>query len=117
MAEPTGAVAQAASDAVSVASQLGRLDFISALLAIVALILAASAVPLFFYLRFRAGEAAREEVTERMDAIEARLEAEAISKLEATLPILVEQYMELIRNAVPAGEANDIAQAQDDQAK
>lgn len=103
-----------AHDAISVAGQIGRLDLVSALMAIVAIVLAASAIPMFFYLRYRAGVAAREEVTERIDEIVKRVEADANSKLQAMLPTLVEEYMELMRNSVTDEVANHIAEAQDE---
>lgn len=50
--------AEAATDVIQYAAQLGRLDFISALLATIALMLGAGAFPVFFYLRYQATQAA-----------------------------------------------------------
>ncbi|PVX28945.1 hypothetical protein [Sphingomonas pokkalii] len=102
------------SDAVAVAAQIGRLDFISALLAVIALLLGLGAIPLFVHLRTRAKEVATAAVNERMAELEGRLEAEAILKMEEMLPILVAQYRELAQNSVTEAQGNGIADAQDD---
>lgn len=96
------------------ASEMGRLDFVSALLAIIAIIIGVAAIPLFLFLRYRAEKVARDEVREQFEALSNRLESEAISILEQKLPILIEEYMGLMRNAVEADEADKIAEAQDD---
>jgi hypothetical protein len=108
------AAAAQANDAISVASQIGRLDFISALLAVIALLIGLGAIPLFVYLRSRAKEVAIAAVNERMKEVEGHLEAEAISKMEAMLPTLVAQYHQLAQNSVTEAQGNDIADAQDD---
>lgn len=105
-----------ASDAVAVAAQIGRLDFISALLAVIALLLGLGAIPLFVYLRSRAEGIATAAVNERMNAIEKRLEAEAVAKMEEMLPAIVPNYEQLARNYVTDSVGNDIASAQDDPA-
>ena len=104
---------QNAGDAIHIAAQLGRLDFISALLAVVALILGLSAIPTFWYLRMRAREVAEARIAEFTEGLDERIEREAISKMEKELPILVEQYMELMENAVTDQQADEIADAQD----
>ena len=95
--QPADAMLQPA-DAIQIASQLGRLDFISALLAVVALIIAVltifTAFPLLRYVRIRTEIVAREETTAQMEKLTAKLEAEAISKMEAMLPNLVKDYMD-----------------------
>lgn len=102
------------SDAIQIASQLGRLDFISALLAGVASVIAFAAFPLFFYLRQRAVTVAREEIRKQMDGLTSKLEAEAISKMEEMLPMLVKDYMELAQNQATVGQADAVAGAQED---
>ena len=100
-------------DPVAVASQIGRLDFVSALLAIIAIILGAAAIPLFVFLKYRAEQVAKSEIASHMEGIRQMAEAEAISKVEQQLPILVEQYMELVQNRVAAEAADAIAGAQE----
>lgn len=107
------------ADAIQIASQLGRLDFISALLAVVALIIAVltifTAFPLLRYVRIRTEIVAREETTAQMEKLTAKLEAEAISKMEAMLPNLVKDYMDLARRQADVGQADAIARAQEDE--
>ncbi|MCB2012314.1 MAG: hypothetical protein KDF64_17300 [Geminicoccaceae bacterium] len=95
------------------AAQTGRLDFISALLAVLAIILGLGAFPVFFFVQRRAENIAR-EVAESIlkDALE-RIENDAISRVERMLPKLVEEYGELARNAVNETIANEIAAAQE----
>ena len=105
---------QTATSVVDFAAQTGRLDFLTAVLAVLALLIGLSAVPVFFYLKMRAEAVAREEAAKALEGAAERVEAAAISKLEAMLPTLVREYTELARNAATEEEANDIALAQDD---
>lgn len=102
------------TDAIQIASQLGRLDFISALLAVVALVIALAALPLFLFLRYRAETVAREEIRAQMEGLTFKLEAEAISKMEEMLSTLVKDYMELAQNQATVRQADEIAGAQED---
>lgn len=95
------------------ADQLGRLDFISALLAVIALLLGLGAIPLFFHLRTRAKEAAEAALKDFLEGLEERIEKEAVSKMEEMLPTLVAQYEALAGNSVTGTEADAIAGAQD----
>lgn len=101
-------------DAIQLAAQLGRLDFVSALLAAVALLLAFSAVPLFYFLRLRAETVAREEISAQMEKLTSDLEAKAISKMEGMLPALVKDYMDFAKIAAEAEKADDFARQQED---
>lgn len=101
-------------DSIAAAYQLGRLDLVTLLLTIVLLLIALAAIPGFFYFKYRAEKAARDEVSERFGEFQRGLEAKAISNLEAMLPTLVESYIELVKNSVTSQEANDIAEAQDE---
>lgn len=103
-----------ANDSIAAAYQLGRLDLITVLLAVVTLLFALAAIPGFFYFKYRAEQAARDEVRARTNEIAEQVEREAISKIEERLPTLFEEYRELIQNAVTPTEANAIAGAQDD---
>lgn len=107
-----------ASDAIQYASQMGRLDFVSALLAIVAIVIGVSAIPMFLYLRHRAEEAARTAINSQAEALETRLEQMAVSKMEEMLPILINEYRDLAKAAeIGDAQADEIADAQDDEKK
>lgn len=104
----------AINSAVQFAAQTGRLDFLSAVLAVLALILGIGAFPVFFFVQRRAEKVAREEVQEILREAVARIEAEAISKVEAMLPKLYEEYHEMAYRAANGDVADAIAAAQDD---
>lgn len=96
--------------AVQVAGEIGFLDFASLLLAIVAILLAFGGIYAFFNFR----GIARKQATEEARKIAASVaEDAAIRRLEAELPKMLEQYMELVQNSVSAEAANEIAKAQD----
>lgn len=101
------------NDAVAFAAQTGRLDFVSALLAIIAIILGASAIPVFLVLKARAEKVARATVAELTDELVKKVEQEAISKVEAMLPTLLADYRNFAQNLVGAEEADEIAGAQE----
>lgn len=103
-----------ANDAVAIASQLGRFDLASLLLTVIALLIAILALPVFSYLKYRARQAAVDEVKKITEGLHEAVEKEAISKMEAMLPTLVEQYIDLCQNSVTDKVADDIADAQDD---
>ncbi len=102
------------ADAIQIASQLGRLDFISALLAVVALLIAIAAIPLFLFLRYRAETVAREEIRAQMEGLTSKLEAETISKMQEMLSTLVKDYMDLAGSQAAVIQADEIAGAQED---
>ena len=101
-------------EAIELATQTGRLDFISALLAILATMLGLAAFPLFFFLRYRAEKIARQVAEEVLEGAIERIEQRAISHIERALPTLVADYGEIARNAVNDLVADQIAAAQED---
>lgn len=104
---------QAASSAVEFAAQTGRLDLVSVLLAVVALLLAIGAFPAFWFVKSRAEQIAKDEVQEILKGITERLEAEAIRQVEEMLPGLIRDYGEFARQAAGQDVADAIAAAQE----
>jgi non-ribosomal peptide synthetase component E (peptide arylation enzyme) len=100
---------QVADSVVEYAAQTGRLDFISAVLASLAFLLAIGALPVFLLLRYRAAEIAREAAESELKKISANMERMAVERLEAMLPSLVAEYVALAQSAVSAEAANSIA--------
>ncbi|WEK05735.1 MAG: hypothetical protein P0Y65_05630 [Candidatus Devosia phytovorans] len=93
---------------------IDRLDFVSVLLAIIAVLFALGVFPLFAFLRYRAETVAREAVKAELEAFMADLEKQAISRIESMLPELIREYVPFVRdNAVDGDLANDIAGAQE----
>jgi hypothetical protein len=99
--------AQQATDSLTLAHEMGRLDFVTALLATVTILLAFAGIFAFFDVRRSARQISRQAAQ-----MEARTvaEAAAVAYLERELPKLWSEYQELARGGV---EANEIAQAQD----
>lgn len=114
MANAADAVINGASDAVQYASQVGRLDFISALLAIIAILLVFSAIPAYLIIEKKSKQIARNAVQEIRDEACKTAEQLVIKKLEEELPGMVEDYWSIAVNAVDQDMANDIARAQED---
>lgn len=102
-----------ATSAVDFAAQTGRLDLLTAVLAVLALLLGLTAFPVFFYLRKRAEEIAKEAAAEALAGAIERVEAAAISRMEGILPTLLLEYRQLAENAVDGDEADQIAAAYD----
>jgi len=102
-------------DSIQYAGELGRLDFMSALLACVTMAFIVSAFPLFLYLRGRAATVAKEAVEQQLKDSSEAIEKAAIARMEAMLPTLVADYVKLSQAAVVSGEdADKIAAAQED---
>lgn len=97
------------ADAIGYASQIGRLDFLSAVLAVLALILGLGAFPIFFFVQRRAEEIARIAVEAKLIGAEENLEKMAIAKLESMLPSLIDDYMELVKNSATDEMGDEIA--------
>jgi hypothetical protein len=93
------------------AHELGRLDFVTALLAALTLLVALGGIFAFFDVR-RAAKRTAIEVAERHAKTVA--EATAVGYLESELPRLISEYTELARNTVQADDADAIAQAQEE---
>jgi hypothetical protein len=98
-----------------------RFDYLSSLiggasllLAIVSILIAILALPIFFILRSHAARVAREAALETLAKVADNAEKNAIARMEALLPSLVADYMELAkRGSVSGEEANLIAASQE----
>lgn len=106
----------AGADVVAYAYQMGRLDLVTVVLTILALIFTLATVPVFFYLKRRAEFVAQAEAKKALANVERIAESVAINKMETMLPILMAEYRELAQNAVTFDQADQIAEAQDDDA-
>lgn len=105
-------------DAISIAAQLGRLDFVSALLAIIGVALVLGG--LFTFLHFR--NVAKDEACKEAER-HAKIVAERVANeyLQAELPALLEEYRRFMEaqnaNASTDGDgdyADEIADAQEE---
>jgi hypothetical protein len=85
----------------------------SLLLGAIGLLFALSAIPIFLYLRYRAETVAREAAEEALNAALEQIEKQAISSVEAMLPRLTREYLELVKSSVSDETANEIAAAQE----
>lgn len=104
---------QHAQDVVAYAAQVGRLDFLSAAVAVLATLIGVAAFPFWFFAHRRAEQVAKNAAEEALKGAVERAERAAISKMEELLPTLMQEYRELAANAVDADTANAIATAQD----
>ena len=93
-------------DSIQYAAQLGRLDFISALLAALGIIMVFGGLFAFINIRSKAEQAAEEIAT-------AKAEEVANIYLQNSLPMIIEAYDDFIENHVNASLANQIAEAQE----
>lgn len=100
-------------DSVHVAAQLGRLDFVSALLATIALLGVLGAFPLVLYLRHRAQQTAKAVILEHIGKMETEIEQKAVSRMEELLPDLIQEYGKFALDAVSDDMGNQIAAAQE----
>ena len=100
---------QLADSAIAFAAQTGRLDFVSAILASLAILLAVGALPVFFLLRHSAATVARAAAEDELKKVAANAEKIAIERMEQLLPGLVADYVALAQNSVSADAANSIA--------
>jgi hypothetical protein len=101
---------QLATDTMGLAHELGRLDFVTALLAALTLLVALGGIFAFFDVRRVAKSTASAEAEKHAKEI---AEAAAVKYLENELPRLISAYAELAQNAVRADQADAIAQAQE----
>ena len=93
-------------DQIQLATQLGRLDLLSAILACLAIILAVAGIFGFIHFRGEARKTAREETQKIAERV-------AVQYMQEQLPQMMEDYRELAESAVTAEQADDIAKAQD----
>lgn len=107
------ALVHSAGGVIQYAAQLGRLDFISALLACIAIILVIAAFPAYLLIRFRAEKIARETAESVRAEILKNVEKLAVKRLEEKLPSLVDDYMALAKNTVTDEIAQAVATAQE----
>ncbi len=105
-------------NSIQYAAQLGRLDFVSALLGCIAIILALGGIFAFINIRSSAKKTAKETAKETAEEI---AEKAACSYIENNLPSIVDAYLDCIdnhaknnaKNYINATKANQIAQAQE----
>ena len=100
------------SDFVTIASQTGRLDFLSAALAVLALLIGFAAFPFWNIAQRRAARIAKEAAEKELEGAAKRAEQAAILKIESLLPTLVEEYRQLAANRVDTAYTNGFAAAQ-----
>lgn len=99
------------SDAICVAGQLGRLDFVSALLAGVALVVAVGGVVAFFNFR----SLARRQAEDEARRIAAEIAEVAANKyIQGELPRLLEEYRALAANGGWGLHDDGYSEAQED---
>lgn len=103
-----------AVDAVQYAQQLGRLDLISAMLAVLGILLAVLALPVFLYLQHRSAEVAKKEVGKISAELVERIERETNEYVQEELPKIVAEHLAIYEGMVADGVANAIANAQND---
>lgn len=98
-------------DSISVATQLGRLDFISALLAVLGILIAIVSIYAFF--NFRA--VARKQASEEAKTIAAEIAEKTVNEyLQDEMPKIIDEYRSLLfGDHDEADEANEIALAQE----
>ena len=95
-------------DQIQLATQMGRLDFLSVVLACLAIIIVFSGIYGFIHFRGVARDTAREETRKIAERV-------AVEYLQSELPGMMEEHRKLAENAVTAEQADQIAQAQDDE--
>ena len=93
-------------DVIQYANQIGRLDFISALLACIAVLQAFGGIIAFYNIKAKAENIAR-------DVAEKTAEKAANEHIQDNLPKIMEDYETFIDNHVKGTVADKIAQAQE----
>ena len=101
-----------AHDAIEYAAQLGRLDFVSAILAAIALLLVFAGI--YAFIDFRKIAKARAEEVAKAVAKETA-EREANLYLQKEMPNLFREYIEFMDGVPDDGDPDDIAGAQDNE--
>ena|SRR5579872_6968396 len=109
-----GTVVNICNDALSVASQLGRLDLVTILLGVISVLIVFGGIVAFFEVRSKAKKAAIEAA-----AGVAATTAEGVANkyLQDQLPLILQEYQDLIKSMVNADIANDIANAQENETR
>ena len=99
-------------DAVHMAAQLGRLDLVSALIAIIGIALVVGGLFAYFDIRATAKRIARDEARSLAQEL---VERRANEYLQAELPGLLEEYSYLFGSGSTSDdEADEIAEAQEE---
>jgi hypothetical protein len=94
-------------DIIQYSMQIGRLDFVSALLACIGVLMVFGGIFAFLNIRGISQSVAREVATETAEKVTNKY-------LQDNLPIIIEAYDEFIEHQVNASVANQIAMAQED---
>ena len=104
-----------ATDSIQFAAELGRLDFLSAVLASLAAILVFVSLPYLLYLRHRAEQVAKKTAEEVLANAKEEIEKRAAAMLEAMLPTMVRDYMDVAEStAIGSVDADEIAASQEE---
>jgi hypothetical protein len=98
-------------DVMQYASQLGRLDFVSGLLASVTIIMAFGGIAAFLNIR---GSSKRTAKKVAIKAAREEAERAANNYLQEHLPAMIAQYDDFIKNQIKASVADNIAGAQEE---
>jgi len=104
------------ADAISIAYQLGRLDFASLALALIGVVFAILGVFGFMHLKDRAEFIAKKTTEECFEKFKKemseKLEQDAVKYMEESVPDLFQDYAELYKNGVV--NTNEIDDTEDD---
>ena len=100
------------SDFVTIASQTGRLDLLSAALAVLALLIGFAAFPFWNIAQRRAARIATEAAEKELERAVERAEQAVILKIESLLPTLEVEYWQLAANRVDTADTSGFAAAQ-----
>lgn len=102
------------TDWISVITQTGRLDFVSALLGAIAILLVIAALPVYQLIQAKCVRIARDIGEKLRDDVLQKTEELTIQELQKRLPSIVQDYMDLAQNAATAEEGDQIAGLQED---
>lgn len=101
-------------DGIAAAAQLGRLDFVSSLLAIVAIGIAILAIPVYKLIERKCVRITNERVDEFKKEILESTEKTANEYLQNQLPHMVNEYMDLIRGSINEQDSEKLIDSLDD---
>ncbi len=97
-----------AIDVIQYSMQIGRLDFVSALLACVSVLMVFGGIFAFINIKDKSKSIAEEIASEKAEEV-------ANKYLQDNLPMIIEAYDEFIEHQVNASVANNIALAQENE--
>lgn len=98
---------QSAIDVIQYSMQLGRLDFVSALLACIGVLMVFGGIFAFMNIKSKSEEVAKEAATKKAEEV-------ANKYLQNNLPMIIEAYDEFIGHQVNSSVADQIAMAQEE---